>query len=128
MKRLYVSLGLIALLAALCGVHTAHLARFTGELTGLLTQAREQVEQEDWAEAAQLTWDAREKWVDHEGYLHVTLRHADIDAILVSFDEVVAFLQGAEHQPSEYAAANARLITQLDLLIEGELPTFTNLL
>lgn len=29
MKRLYVSLGLVALLAALCAAHTFHLLRFT---------------------------------------------------------------------------------------------------
>ena len=127
MKRLYVSLGLVALMAVLCGVHTIHLARFTDDLTGLLTQAQELVERENWPAAAQITKQAKEKWVDHECYLHTTLRHADIDAILVSFDEALAFLQGSEHQPAEYAAVNARLITQLELLIESELPTLTNL-
>ena len=128
MKRLYAALGLVALLAALCAMHTIHLARFTTRLTGLLTQAQEQMEQEDWGEAAQLTKQAKDIWVGHEGYLHTTLRHADIDAILVSFDEALAFLQGSEHQPAEYSAVNARLITQLELLIEAELPTLTNLL
>ena len=128
MKRLYVSLGLVALLGVLCGVHTVHLARFTDGLTALLTQAQELVEQEDWEGAARLTMQAKEDWVNHEGYLHTTLRHADIDAILISFDETLAFLEGSEHQPAEYAAANARLITQLGLLIEAELPTLTNLL
>ena len=128
MKRLYVSLGLIAVLAVLCGVHTVYLGRFTDELTELLTQAQEQVEREDWEGATQLTRQAKEQWVEHEGYLHITLRHADIDAILVSFDEALAFLQGSEHQPAEYAAVNARLLTQLALLIEAELPTVTNIL
>ena len=128
MKRLYVSLGLIALLAALSGVHTVYLAQFTGELTGLLTQAQEQVEQENWQAAFQLTRQAREQWAANDGYLHITLRHADIDAILVSFDEALAFLQGDEHQPAEYAAVNARLLAQLALLLEAELPTLTNLL
>lgn len=128
MKRLYVSLGLIVLLAVLCGVHTIHLSRFTDELAGLLTQAQEQVEHGDWDGAFQLTRQAKERWVDHEGYLHITLRHTDIDAILVSFDEALAFLQGSEHQPAEYAAVNAKLITQLALLLEAELPTITNIL
>ena len=128
MKRLYVSLGLIALLAALSGVHTLYLGRFTDELTGLLTQAQEQVEREDWEGATRLTRQARERWVARDGYLHITLRHADIDAILASFDEALAFLQADEHQSAEYAAVNARLLTQLALLIEAELPTITNLL
>ena len=128
MKRLYVSLGLIALLAVLCGVHTVYLSRFTGELAGLLTQAQEQVEQENWEGAFRLTSQAKERWVSNDGYLHITLRHTDIDAILVSFDEALAFLQGSEHQPAEYAAVNARLLTQLALLLEAELPTLTNIL
>ena len=128
MKRLYVSLGLIALLAVLCGVHTVWLSRLTGDLTELLTQAQEQVERGDWEDAVQVTRQAQKQWLDNEGYLHITLRHADIDAILVSFDEALAFLQGSEHQPAEYAAVNARLLTQLALLLEAELPTLTNIL
>ena len=126
MKRLWVSLGLIAVLAALCGVHTVYLSRFTDELTGLLTQAQEQVDREDWEGAFQLTRQAKEQWVGNDGYLHITLRHTDIDAILVSFDEALAFLQGKEHQSAEYAAVNAKLLTQLALLLEAELPTLTN--
>ena len=128
MKRLYVSLGLIALLAALSGVHTLYLSRFTDELTGLLSQAQEQVERGDWESAIQVTRQAQKQWLDNEGYLHITLRHADIDAILVSFDEALAFLQGSERQPAEYAAVNSRLLTQLALLLEAELPTITTLL
>lgn len=128
MKRLYVSVGLIVLLAVLCGVHTLYLGRFTDGLTELLTQAQEQVERGDWDAAARLTRQAREQWVDNDGYLHITLRHTDIDAILVSFDEALAFLQANEHQSAEYAAVNSKLLTQLALLIEAELPTITNLL
>ena len=128
MKRLYVSLGLIALLAALSGAHTVHLDRFTGQLAELLTQAQDRVERDDWEGAIRLTEQAKERWIEHDGYLHITLRHADIDAVLVSFDETLAFLQASEHQSAEYAAVNARLLTQLALLLEAELPTLTNIL
>ena len=128
MKRLYVSLSLIVLLAALSGVHTVYLSRFTDQLSGLLTQAQEQVERENWEDATRLTRQAKEQWLAHDGYLHTTLRHADIDAMLVSVDEALAFLQASEHQSAEYAAVNARLLTQLALLLEAELPTITNLL
>lgn len=128
MKRLYIALGLVALLAVLCTVHTVYLGRLTTELSGLLAQAQEQVERGDWAGADRLTRQSKEIWVEHEGYLHTTLRHADIDAILVSFDEALAFLRAGERQSAEYAAVNARLITQIGLLLESELPTLTNLL
>ena len=128
MKRLWISVGLIALMAALSGLHIWHLNDFTGQLTAQLTRAQELAEREDWEGAARLTRQAKDRWTGHEGYLHITLRHADIDAILVSLDETLAFLEGAEKQPAEYAAANARLLTQLGLLVEAELPTITNLL
>lgn len=75
MRRLYVPLGLLALLAVLCTVHTAYLSRFTGELSHLLSQAQERVEREDWEEADRLTRQAKELWTEHEGYLHTTLRY-----------------------------------------------------
>ena len=127
MRRLWISVGLIALMAALSGLHIWHLNDFTGQLTAQLTRAQELAEREDWEGAARLTRQAKDRWTGHEGYLHITLRHADIDAILVSLDETLAFLEGAEKQPAEYAAANARLLTQVELLVEAELPSLTNL-
>ena len=128
MKRLYISCGLIALLAVLSAVHTLCLSRLTGQLTDQLQQAQVQVELENWEAAAELTRQAKEQWMGQAGYLHTTLHHNDIDAILISFDETLAYLEGDERQPAEYAAANARLMTQLGLLLEAELPTLTNLL
>lgn len=128
MKRLSISAGLIALLAVVSALHVWHLNDFTGQLAGLLTQAQEQVELENWEEAARLTRQVKDRWMEHESYLHITLRHADTDAIQISMDEVLAFLEGDERQPAEYAAVNARLLGQLRLLAEAELPTLTNLL
>lgn len=127
MRRLYVSVGLIALMAALSGLHVWHLNGFTRQLTAKLTQAQELAEREDWEQAARLTHQVKDLWMDHEGYLHVTLHHEDIDAVLISLDETLAFLEGGEKQPAEYAAVNARLIGQLGLLSEAELPSLTNL-
>ena len=128
MKRFYISVGLIVLMAGLSSLHVWHLNGLTEQLTALLTQAQEQVAQENWEEAAHLTHQARDRWMDHDRYLHITLRHADTDAIQISMDEALAFLEGGEKQPAEYAAVNARLLTQLGLLVEAELPTLTNVL
>ena len=128
MRRLYLSVGLIALMAALSGLHIWHLNDLTGQLTAQLTQAQALAQREDWDGAARLTRQAKERWTGHEGYLHTTLRHTDIDAVLISLDEALAFLEGEEKQSAEYAAVNARLLTQLELLVEAELPTLTNLL
>lgn len=128
MRRLYLSVGLIALMAALSGLHVWHLNDLTGQLTAQLTQDQALAQREDWDGAARLTRQAKERWTGHEGYLHTTLRHTDIDAILISLDETLAFLEGGEKQPAEYAAANARLLAQLALLVEAEVPTLANIL
>lgn len=128
MKRIWISTAIILAMAAVIGCHVLYLGHFTDRLIDLLTQAEQQVEQEDWSRGEALTRQALEDWERHDFYLHTIMRHEDIDAILTSFHEALAFLAGGEQQPAEYAAANARLITQLSLLMEGELPTLKNLL
>lgn len=128
MKRIWIAAALILALAALSACHVLYLGRFTGQLTDLLSQAQEQVEQGDWLRAEELTRQALEEWERNGAYLHTTMRHDDIDSVLISFHEVLAYLTGQERQPAEYAAANSRLITQLSLLLEAELPSLKNLL
>lgn len=128
MKRLWISACLILILAIFASCHVLYLSRFTHDLEELLTQAQEQVEAENWAQAESLTRQALAQWEEHAFYLHSTLRHDDIDSILACFHEVLAFLAGQERQPAEYAAANARLLTQISLLLEAELPSPKNIL
>ena len=128
MKRLWISAVIILSLTVLAGCHVLYLRHLTGEVIGLLDQAQEQVEEDDWAQAEALTRDAMAIWTANDLYLHSTMRHNEIDTVLVAFQEVLAFLEGQERQPAEYAAANRRLTAQLELLLESELPTLQNLL
>lgn len=128
MKRLWISAVIILSLTVLAGCHVLYLRHLTGEVIGLLDQAQEQVAEDDWAQAEALTRDAMAIWTANDLYLHSTLRHNEIDTVLVAFQEVLAFLEGQERQPAEYAAANRRLTAQLELLLESELPTLQNLL
>ena len=127
MKRLWISAVIILSLTVLAGCHVLYLRHLTGEVIGLLDQAQEQVEEDDWAQAEALTRDALAIWTANDLYLHSTMRHNEIDTVLVAFQEVLAFLEGQERQPAEYAAANRRLTAQLELLLEAELPTLPNL-
>ncbi|MCI8762554.1 MAG: hypothetical protein HFF28_06935, partial [Oscillospiraceae bacterium] len=47
MRRLYLSVGLIALMAALSALHVWHLNDLTGQLTAQLTQAQALAQRED---------------------------------------------------------------------------------
>ena len=128
MKRIGIALTIMISLALLATWHTVTLRGITEELTGHLTRAEEQVEQNDWDAADALTLRALGTWESQDFYLHAVLRHEDTDAILAGFHQVLAYLEGGEQQPSEYAAANAQLITLIGLLLEEETPTLKNIL
>ena len=118
MKRLIAAVVILAFILGATLCNTLLLGSFTGELTHLLEQAGQLGRAGSWTQAQILTRQAREVWQGRDSYLHVTLRHADLDQISAGFREVEALL--ACREEGEYAAANARLITQLELLNEAE--------
>lgn len=126
MKRLWISFSLLFLICAATIAHSFYLSTFTLGLTDLLTQAEAQCQQDDREQALALTRKAQQLWEDHRTYLHITLRHADIDAVYLYFLQVEGFLKGQEI--GEYLAANAALIGQLDLLREQEQLSIENIL
>ena len=119
MKRLWIALALLA--ALLCGtlLHT-----WSQGLTHSLEQAQELTRADRWEEARTVTQEALQTWRGRDVYLHVLLRHADTDQIYAGFQETLALLDSQEY--GEYAAANARLITQIELLSEAEQLTLKN--
>lgn len=128
MKRLGAAVGLLVLLLALSACSALYLGRLVNGLTEQLEQAGACLAEDDWEQAQTLTQSAYDRFNGASFFLHTVLRHSDLDAAEASFREVLAFLGGQERQPAEYAAANARLIIQLELLLESELPTLQNLL
>lgn len=126
MKRGWIAVALLVGMMALAFWNVSTLGALTGELGRSLAQAEEMAEQGDWAGAAQLTQTASQRWDSKHFYLHATLEHDVTDAIAVSFAETLEFIERRE--AGEYSAANARLMTQLELLGEMERPLLENLL
>ena len=127
MKRLYVCTALLILLAGLACLHTAKLRTLTGQLTAHLAQVDESLRMEDWEAASASALLADRQWEAQTFYLHITLHHEDIDAIQTSLKEMQAYLSSRD-DAAECLAVNARLINQLALLLEAELPSLKNLL
>lgn len=127
MKRLVASIFLILALAVGAGAHVWYLTRQTQSISQQLHQAQQQVELGDWDGAYTLTQQAWEQWESQMFYLHTTLHHDDIDQVSTAFRETLAILKQQE-QPGEYVAANARILFQLELLVEEELPSLKNIL
>lgn len=128
MKRIWAATGLLVLLLLLSTCNIWYLNRLVSGVTQQLEQAQAHLANDNWEEALSLTQSAHGQFTGSAFFLHTALRHSDIDQVETSFQEVLAFLAGQERQPAEYAAANARLINQLELLVEAELPTLQNLL
>lgn len=125
MKRLWIALALLGTIFVGTLFHIRSLHSFTDTLSSLLDQAEEQAAEDRWDQARTLTVQAKDAWADRDVYLHVLLRHADTDAIYAGFQETLALLDSREY--GEYAAANARLVTQIDLLYEAEQLTLKNI-
>lgn len=127
MKRLLFSLILLAALVGLACCHVWYLSGQTRALSQQLEQAQQQVQAGNWDEAQAITQKAWTQWEGLMFYLHTTLHHEDIDQVSTAFQETLAILEQKE-QPGEYAAANARILYQLEPLLEAELPSLKNIL
>ncbi len=126
MRKGWIAVALLAALIGLSCCHVVALGGLTEEVTGLLTQAEARAEEGDWAGADALTHQAARRWEEKRFYLHTTLDHTATDEVDLSFSETLELIQCQE--AGEYSAANARLIRQLRLLGEMELPLPENLL
>ena len=126
MKRLWFALVLLAVLCAAGLANSRYAQSLSDSLTGRLAQAQEFAHQDQWESAAQLTLQAHEEWQSHHFYLHTFMRHADTDQILRTFRSVLEYLEIRELD--QYTAANADLITQIQLLAEMEQVSIVNIL
>ncbi len=127
MKRLWITAAILAVLCAATILNVTHITRLADQISGDLTQAQQSARSGDWDRAAQLTAQAEQDFQSQAFYLHITLRHSDIDAVEIAFQEVKELIAHRERL-GEYAAANARLIAQLELLAESEDLTLRNIL
>ena len=95
MKRLWISAALILSLALLAGCHVLYLGRLTGELVDLFRpEPKNRYYRTTGLRLRPSPSQALKLWQRHEFYLHSTMRHNDIDTVLVAFHEVLAFLRG----------------------------------
>lgn len=126
MKRLWIAVGLLALLLAASLTNAWYAQNITEDMGRQLRQAQSLTEQEEWSRAEALTRQVYEDWQGHHFYFHTLMRHSDTDQILRAFRQVLEYLRLRE--PDQYNAANADLMAQLELLAEMEQATIVNVL
>lgn len=125
MKHLWYATALILFLFAVTLINVRYLNHFTNDLSSMLLQAQQLAEENKPLEAEKLTREAQERFDRQSFYLHVTLPHQSIDAVKISFHEVLEYLQDGD-STAVYTSTNAKLLTQLQLLSEAEQLTFKN--
>lgn len=127
MRRLWISVSLLGILFCGAFLNTNYLQNFTETLALSLVQAEEDISLGNRDAAIQKTENAIKLWEDHAAYLHITLKHSEIDQVSLSLLEVQRLLTAQEHG-GEYYAANAQLIARIRLLYEMEAFSLKNLL
>lgn len=126
MKRIWISLSLLAVVFCAALVNAHYLEGICTELIDLLTEAEVLAEQDDWAGAEELTQEVIQRWESKDVYFHTVLRHAEIDQVQSGLRQVHEFIHWQEG--GEYSAANAQLMTQIELISQMEQLSIKNLL
>ncbi len=126
MKRLWIAAVLLAVLLAGSLGNAWYAQRLADGLTERLEQARALTWTGEWDRAEELTREVFRDWQDSHFYLHTVMRHSDTDQILRAFRAVLEYLELEEMD--QYAAANADLVAQIQLLAEMEQASVVNVL
>ena len=126
MRRLTISLGLLALLAGLGLWNCARLEQVSEGIADTLTQAQALAEEGRWEEAEQCTLQAWQDWENAGAYLYIVLCHNYTDEVSAGFQEVLALLRWRE--APEYTAASQSLLAQVTHFSEAEQLNWKNLL
>ena len=126
MKRLIIACVLLLSLLGCSVLAGIKVQKISSQYIQQLSTAQQLAQQNNWARARSITTDVFADWETHRFLLHALLRHSDTDQILLSFREVEEYLKLEE--TDQYVAANAQLITKLELMAEMEQATLGNVL
>ena len=126
MKRIWICCGILAFLFLGALGNSFYLHRLSETMVDTLLQAQAAAEEEHWDRAASLTAEVESQWSSHAKYLYIMMRHNEADDVTIGLQEVQQLLRWGEN--AEYTSANARLITQIQLLTEMEELSIENLL
>lgn len=126
LKQVFPSCIILAALLALSLYCSHSLRQLTDDCTLQLFCAQQLAEQGDWEQARIITQKTSQAWHSYNTPLYALLHHSEADNVLLSFCAVEEYLKLEEMD--QYAAANATLIQQLELLAEIQQPSLMNVL
>lgn len=124
--RMTISCLTLVILLGLSLVNGWYAETLTRQASQQLTRAQDAALSGDWDTARSATQKTFQEWQSHDFYFHTVMRHTDTDQILRTFQGVLQYLRLEE--TDQYTAANADLITQIELLGEMECASLENVL
>lgn len=126
MRCVLVSCAILIAILASTMASSRYFQAFTISVGEQLQQAQALAEAEDWSAVRDKTSAARDAWQEKEVYIHITLRHSDINEVHKGFERVEACIRAEEFV--EYTVANAELIAHLELINQSEMLDIENVL
>lgn len=126
MKRLWFSVGTLALILAFCGFTVYRVNRICGDSEELLRQAETCIYLGDYEGARNSVYYAQTCWKKHEGFLGLSLRHTEADDVEKLFPSLLESIRHKED--AEFYLRNSELIASLKSLSRMELPYYFNVM
>lgn len=126
MKRLWCSIGILAIMIAFCCISTFRVNQICKDTANILRQAETQCHLGNYQSARDTVYLSQAYWKKHEGFLGIALRHTETDDIDLMFP---ALIEAARQKDGEeFLLRNAELIAAFRSLSRMELPYYFNIL
>lgn len=126
MKRLWAAIALLSLILMGSLLNARSIVRITDSLTQQMEQAQELVQAGHWDQALLCSRQAHQLWEQNYFYLHVVIRHSELDQIACGFDRVQLAL--VQQDWNQYISAKTDLTAQLSFMRDMERPSLVNIL
>ena len=125
MKKELIAALLLAALFAAALLNIRAVDRLTADVIEDVESAADRAMAGDAAAAARFAESAAEKWEDSDGYTHVVLRHAEIDAVADAIYELLLTTRSGSAESvaaaAEKAAYHLRSIAGIERITPGSI-------
>ncbi len=126
MKRLWLGLGILALLLAVSSTVFIAMDRIHSPIAQTLSQAADAAEAEDWENASALAEAARARWERYRHFTAMVADHTPMDELDGLFQELTIYAQ-AEENP-HFSATAQHLSALAAGMAESQKPCWWNVL
>ncbi len=125
MKRLWVVGILLVLLVSFCSFGIYQIAKHEEKIIGILTEAMEAAEQEDFERAYELSMEGEREWIKSEKALSLFTNHLDLSNVGLAIAKLPPLIKHGDK--SQFLAECAYTIVRVKHLANEEMPSLSNL-